>query len=132
LFRLKLSAGVVVAVATEVVKIGDRFPALKVVTVPEPPPPEYCGIFSVFPTRVEAPLEPVVVRVRLPCLLFSCVCTELVGSRYDMVVGVTPFTVTPVMEPVVEEAAIEVEPRTIGKPLEPPPLEPLHEFVFTL
>jgi hypothetical protein len=38
LVRLKLSAGVVVAVATEVVNRGERFPALKPVTVPLPPP----------------------------------------------------------------------------------------------
>src|SRR2546429_8343383 len=35
----KLSAGVVVGVATLVVKIGERLPAEKLVTVPVPPPP---------------------------------------------------------------------------------------------
>ena len=39
LVRENVSAGVVVAVATEVVKSGERVPALKDVTVPEPPPP---------------------------------------------------------------------------------------------
>jgi hypothetical protein len=28
-----------------------------------PPPPEYCGMFRVFPEKVAAPEEPVVVRV---------------------------------------------------------------------
>jgi len=41
--RLNVSAGVVVAVATLVVNSGDRFPALKLVTVPEPPPPEHAA-----------------------------------------------------------------------------------------
>ena len=38
-FNEKLSAGVVVAVATLVVNMGERLPALKVVTVPVPLPP---------------------------------------------------------------------------------------------
>jgi hypothetical protein len=32
-----------------------------------PPLPLYCGIFNVFPTRVAAPLVPVVVKVNAPC-----------------------------------------------------------------
>jgi hypothetical protein len=40
LVKLKVRAGVVVGVATLVVKSGERFPALKLVTVPLPPPPQ--------------------------------------------------------------------------------------------
>jgi hypothetical protein len=42
--RLKLSAGVVVAVATPVENRGDRFPAEKLVTVPLPEPPEIVAV----------------------------------------------------------------------------------------
>jgi hypothetical protein len=38
-FRVKPRDGVVVAVDTEVVKRGLSVPALKLVTVPDPPPP---------------------------------------------------------------------------------------------
>jgi hypothetical protein len=39
--RVKVNAGVLVAVATEVVNRGLSVPALKLVTVPPPPPPLY-------------------------------------------------------------------------------------------
>lgn len=58
---VNVRAGVLVDVATEVVKSGERVPAEKDVTVPAPA--AYCGIFSVAPERVAAPLDPVVVRV---------------------------------------------------------------------
>lgn len=48
----KLRAGVVVLVATEVVNSGDRFPEVKLVTVPLPPPP---------PVAVNTPPEQVIV-----------------------------------------------------------------------
>jgi hypothetical protein len=57
-----VKAGVVVPVATLVVNRGDRLPDVKLVTVPLPPPPEYCGIFKTPPETVAAPLDPVVVR----------------------------------------------------------------------
>ena len=45
--RLKLSAGVVVAVATLVVNSGERLPALKLVTVPVPPLlPTFAQVFG--------------------------------------------------------------------------------------
>ena len=44
--RVKESAGVVVAVATEVVKMGDSVPALKLVTVPPTPPPNAVHVFG--------------------------------------------------------------------------------------
>ena len=40
LVKLKLRAGVLFDVATAVVNNGLRVPAVKLVTVPEPPPPE--------------------------------------------------------------------------------------------
>jgi hypothetical protein len=54
-----VNAGVVVAVATETIPPVQ----LTLVTVPDPPPPEYCGMLSVFPTNVAAPDVPVVVSV---------------------------------------------------------------------
>jgi len=38
------------------------------VTVPEPPPPLYCGMFRVLPIKVAAPLVPVVVSDIVFCL----------------------------------------------------------------
>lgn len=44
---------------------------------------EYCGILSVFPISVEAPLVPVVVRVIVPCFEFICVCiADVTPSKY--------------------------------------------------
>jgi hypothetical protein len=48
--RMKLSAGVVVAVATDVVNSGERVPAENVVTVPLPPPPPHAvPLSTMFP-----------------------------------------------------------------------------------
>ena len=49
---VKLNAGVVVAVATEVVNSGDKLPDEKLVTVPPPPPPEEDKV-SVMPENVQ-------------------------------------------------------------------------------
>lgn len=53
--KVKVSAGVVVAVATEVVNNGERVPALKVVTVPVLPAPPQLP-----PDDVSTPLVPAI------------------------------------------------------------------------
>ena len=55
-------AGVVVAVAT-VPPNPFALTTDALVTVPDPAPAEYCGTFSTLPTKVAAPLVPVVVRL---------------------------------------------------------------------
>ena len=56
-------------------------PTLVTVPVP-PPPPVYCGIFKVVPSKVDAPLVPVVVKVILFCLV------ENLDVRFKLLVSV--------------------------------------------
>ncbi len=51
--------------------------------MPVPPPPlVYCGIFKVVPSKVDAPLVPVVVKVILFCLV------ENLDVRFKLLVSV--------------------------------------------
>jgi hypothetical protein len=83
--RLKLKAGVELAVATELVNSGERFPELKDVTVPTLT--LYCGMLSVFVlwVYVDAPLEPTVVKVIGRLVMLAA---EMVGAATNPTVHV--------------------------------------------
>jgi hypothetical protein len=69
--RVKVSAGVVVGVATEVVNNGDRLPAVNVVT-PPPPPPVKLQVVPVqvtAPVNVKSPADPLIVVTPPPLLV---------------------------------------------------------------
>ena len=56
-----------------------------------PPPPLYCGIFKVAPTNVAAPLVPVVVSVKVFCLVSKAVCVAVdIGLFKSLVLSTLP------------------------------------------
>lgn len=69
---VKVSAGVLVAVATEAVNRGERLPAEKDVTVPLPPPPENVQVVLVQdtpePVNVNAPVVELIEETPPPLL----------------------------------------------------------------